>query len=54
MSQYFLKLYESFVLSNCATKDDLKNTAEIDTSKSAVNSDLGSLKDKIDKLDIQK
>ena len=54
MSQYFLKLYESFALSNCATKDDLKNTAGIDTSKSAVNFNLGSLKDKIDKLEIQK
>ena len=39
---------------NYATKTDLKNAIETDTSKLAVRSDLASLKSEIDKLDIDK
>ena len=52
MSQYFPKPYKSFGgnikmkvdLSNYATKLDLKNVAEVDTSKLAAKSDLANLK----------
>ena len=62
MSQYFTRPYESFGgdinvnidLSNYATKADLKNAKEIDTSKLAAKSDLASLKSEKDKLDIDK
>ena len=62
MSQYFPKPYESFKgdinikvdLSNYATKADLKNATEIDTSKLALKSNLENLKAKIDKIDVGK
>ena len=62
MSQYFLKPYEiiggditvKVDLRNYATKADLKNATEIDTSKLAAKSDLASLKAEIDKIDIGK
>ena len=62
MSQYFTRPYEQFGgdinvnidLSNYASKADLKNAKEIDTSKLAAKSDLASLKSEIDKLDIDK
>ena len=62
MSQYFTRPYEPFGgdinvnidLSNYATKADLKNAKEIDTSKLAAKSDLASLKSEKDKLDIDK
>ena len=62
MSQYFTRPYEPFGgdinvnidLSNYATKADLKNAKEIDTSKLAAKSDLASLKSEIDKLDVDK
>ena len=61
-SQYFPKAYEPFGgninfkvdLSNYATKSDLKNSIEIDTSKLAAKYDLVSLKAEVDKLDIDK
>ena len=40
--------------SNYATKADLKNATEIDTSKLAAKSDLASLEAEVDKLDIDK
>ena len=56
MSQYFTRPYEPFGgdinvnidLSNYASKADLKNAKEIDTSKLAAKSDLASLKSEID------
>ena len=62
ISQYFPKPYEPFggdinvkvYSSNYATKADLKNAAEIDTSKLAAKYDLASLKTKIDKIDVDK
>ena len=62
MSQYFPELYEPLVgdinikveLSNYATKADVKNISHIDTSSFALNSNLASLKNEIDKLDIDK
>ena len=62
MSQYFPKPQEPFGgdinvevdLSNQPTKSDLKNATGTDTSKLAANSDLVSLKDEVDKLDIDK
>ena len=42
------------ILSNYATKTDLKNAARIDTSKLAAKSNLVSLKAEVDKLDIDK
>ena len=41
-------------MSNYATKVDLKNATEVDTSKLAANSDLASLKAEIDKIDVDK
>ena len=41
-------------LSNYETKSDLKNATGVDTSKLAAKSDLASLKDEVDKLDIDK
>ena len=57
MSQYFPKPYECFGryidvkvdLPNYATKTDLKNATEIDTSKLALKSNSASLKAEIDK-----
>ena len=62
MSQYFPKPFESFggdinvkvVLSNYATKADLKNATGVDTSKFAKKVDLANLKSNVDKLDIDK
>ena len=62
MSQYFPKPYEPFGgdinvkvdLSNYVTKTDLKNISHIDVSSYALNSNLGSLKTEVDKLDIDK
>ena len=62
MSQYFPKPYEPFGrdinvkvdLSNYATKADLKNEIGVDTSKLAAKSDLTSLKDEVDKIDVDK
>ena len=62
MSQYFPELYEPLVgdinikveLSNYATKADVKNISHIDTSSFALKSNLASLKNEIDKLDIDK
>ena len=62
MSQRFPELYEPLVgdinikveLSNYATKADVKNISHIDTSSFALNSNLASLKNEIDKLDIDK
>ena len=62
MSQYFAKLYEPFggdinvkvELSNYATKADIKNTSQVDTSRFALKSTLASLKSEVDKLYIDK
>ena len=62
MSQYFPKPFISFGgsinaklnLSYYATKIDLKNIAHVDTSSFALKTILGSLKSKVDKLDIDK
>ena len=62
MSQYFLKPYESFGgdinvkidLSNCATKDDIKNITHVDTSSFVLKTNVANLKTKVDKLDIDK
>ena len=59
MSEYFPKLRRlgrnvkvELHLSNYPTKEDLKNAADVDTSKCAKKVDLASLKSGIDKLDI--
>ena len=62
MSQYFSKAYEPFGgdikvkidLSNYATKTDIKNISHVDTSSSALKSNLASLKIEVYKLDIDK
>ena len=62
MSQYFQKPYEPFSgdinvkvdLSNYATKADIKNISHVDTSRSALKTNLASLKTEVDKLDIDK
>ena len=62
MSQYFPKPYEPFGgdiniqvdLSNFATKTDLKNVPHVDVSSFALKSNLASLKNKVDKLVIDK
>ena len=41
-------------LSKCATKENLKNAAGVDTSDFANNTDLANLKSDVDKLDIDK
>ena len=41
-------------LSNYATKFDLKNATEVDTSKLAAKPVLASLKAKVDKIDVEK
>ena len=51
MSQYFSKPY---VLSNYATKADLKNATGIDTYKLAAKSDLASLKAEVDKIGVDR
>ena len=60
MSKYFPKLYEPFGgdinvkvdQSNYATKTDIKNISNIDTSSFALKSNLASLKTEVDNLDI--
>ena len=62
MSQYFQKPYEPFGgninvkvdLSNYATKTDIKNISHVDTSSFALKTNLASLKNEVDKLDIDK
>ena len=62
MSQYFPKPYEPFGgdinvkidLSNCATKDDIKNITHVDTSSFALKTNVANLKSEVDKLDIDK
>ena len=41
-------------LSNYATKTDLKNVTQIDTSRFTLKTNLASLKTEVDKLDINK
>ena len=62
MSQYFPRPYESFGgdinvkvdLSNYATKAGIKNISHVDTSSSALKTNLANLKTAVDKLDIDK
>ena len=62
MSQYFPKPFESFGgninvkvdLSTYATKADIKNITHVDTSSSALKTNLANLKTELDKLDIDK
>ena len=62
MSHYFPKPNKSFGrninvkvdLSGYATKADLKNATGIDTSKFEAKSDLVSLKEEVDKIDIDR
>ena len=62
MNQYFPKPYEPFGgdinvkvdLSNYATKADIKNISNVDTSSFALKTNLSSLKSEVDQLDIDK
>ena len=62
MSQYFPKPFRSFRrninvkvnLSNYATKTDLKNISQVDTSRSALKANIVNLQTEVDKLDIDK
>ena len=62
MSQYFPKPYEPFGgdinvkvdISNYATKADIKNISQVDTSSFALKTNLANLKTEVDKLDINK
>ena len=62
MSYNFPKPYETFSgdinvkvdLSNYATKADIKNISDVDTSSFALKSNLANLKTEIDKLDVDK
>ena len=62
MSQYFSKLFRGFGrntdvkvdLSNYATKTDLKNVTHVDTSSFGLKTNVASLKNEVDKLDIDK
>ena len=62
MSQYFPKPYEPFGgdinvkvhLSNYASKADIKNISQVDTSSFALKIDLANLKTEVDKLHIDK
>ena len=62
MSEYFPKSFRNFGrninvkvdLSNYATKADIKNISQIDTSSFVLKSNLASLKTGVDKLDIDK
>ena len=61
MSEYFSELKSSgrrvkieLDLSNYATKADLENATDVDTSKFAKKIDLASLKSNTDKLDIDR
>ena len=59
MSEYFRKLSShkenikvKIDLTNCATRDDIKNIIHVDTSNFALKTNLSSLKTEVDKLDI--
>ena len=60
MSQYFPKPYDPFSgdinvkvdLSNYATKADIKNVSNVDTSSFALKTSLANLKTEVDKLDM--
>ena len=62
MSWYFSKPFRRFgenidvkvVLSNYATKADLKNVTHIDTSSFSLKKNLARLRTEVDKLDIDK
>ena len=62
MSQYFPKPYKPFGgdinvkvdLSHYATKADIKNITHVDTSSFALKTNVANLKNKVDKLDINK
>ena len=61
MTQYSPKTHEPFGninvrvdLSNYATKEDIKNIMQVDTSGFALKSNLDNLKTEVDKLDIDK
>ena len=62
MSQYFPKPYKPFGgninvkvdLSNYATKGDIKNITHVDTSSLALKTNVAILKNKVDKVDIDK
>ena len=63
MSQYILKPFHSHFgdsikvkidLSNYATKTDIKNISDVDTSSFALKTNLANLKTEVDKLDIDK
>ena len=62
ISQYFPKPDEPFGgdinskgdLSNYATKTDIKNVSQVDTSSFAKKTNLANLKTEVDKLDIDK
>ena len=62
VSQYFPKPYEPFGgdinvkvdLSDYATKDNIKNITDVDTSSFALQTNLANVKTEVDKLDIDK
>ena len=62
MSKFFPEPYETFGgdinvtvnLSNYATKTDLINVTQVDTSSFALKANLATLKTEVDKLDIDK
>ena len=63
MSQYFPKPFNSHFgdsikvkidLSNYATKTDIKNISHVHTSRFALKTNLSSLKNEVDQLDIDK
>ena len=58
MRQYFPKPYELFDGNNNVkvdiTKTDIRNISHVDTSSFALKTNLASLKNEVDKLDIDK
>ena len=62
MSQYFPKQFRSFRrnikakvdLSNYATKTDIRNISQVNTSSFALKTNLANLKTEVDKVDIGK
>ena len=62
ISQYFPKPYQPFGgdinveidLSNYATKADIENISQVDTSSFALKTNLANLKTEVDELDIDK